>query len=275
MTTYVDSDKHQKHFHYEHQTRKLNHKDYDEFEGKKFHNVRKNQHHKDILKAIGRVGLCVNDKPCDSIPVADLDNVCFILCNTYEHKNVDLGVGPLNDTQMIGVNMHRRGFKVFYLVSPRKEEFINYCQFFSQNTQNKLVIFYTGRGFLSDGEHTNIMFNDGNATPQELGQAISQANTSNHIVLITDCCTGGSAFDVRENPHDIVSLGISKPASEKDRHDRRTHGIFTYYLCKILNEAPDITPAALVDRMNPPLKRFDASLICHETNPELDSVPLF
>ena len=132
--SYVDHpEKRQKHPHYEHRTQKLDRKD-NEFSSKKFHQVRKVSTHKKLLRSFGRIGMCLNEKSTDSIPIGDLDKVCFILINDYDNdKDYDLGVGPLNDGYLIGLKHHRFGFKVFYLYNPRSDLFTSFLGFFIKN----------------------------------------------------------------------------------------------------------------------------------------------
>lgn len=274
-TTSVDQDKEQKHFHYEHRIKKLNHRHYDSFDGKNFQKARQYSTHKKLLKSLGRVGMCVNDKTPNCISVDDLDKVCFILCNSYEDKkNSDLGVGPLNDSVMIGINFHRRGYHVFYLYNTYRDEFLKYAKFFIEHTKTSLVLFYSGRGEVINNNQSTILFKDGAIAPNDMMTIIANSNGTTKVVMITDSSCGGCAFDVNVGIKNIISLGISKP-SGSEKEEGRTHGIFTYYFCKVLNECPDITPSFLTDRMNPPLKRFSAEIICNESNPEIDEQPLF
>lgn len=283
--TYVDKVKHQKKFHYENRIKRLNKKyNYDEFDEHEFHKTRKSSTKPHLLKAIGRVALSLNDKEPESINVDDLDDVCFILMNSYKDlKHHNLGVGPLNDGEMIAVNFHRRGYKVFYLFNSTKDKFLQFAQFFIKNTQKQLVIFYTGRAAKTGTHHSAIMFPEGLLEPNQLGQAFKDVGEiHSNVVLITDCCTGGSVWSIEEIMKNygekacpnIMTLAVRKNASNMKKFDK-THGMFTYYLCKILNEKPNISPNGLVERINPPLSRFDECLLYHETLKELNRRPIF
>ena len=290
--TYIDApNKKIKHPHYEHRTAKLE-KQNQEFTKKQFQQLRKFSTHKKILKALGRISMCVNDKKSESIPSDSLFKVCFILCNTYDRDDYDLGVGPLNDALMIASNYHRRGYEVFYLHNPRKSEFIDYCTFFLKNTQKTLTIFYSGRGKTIAGSVNGemcsninaIVFDSGIIVEDELTKIVSQnSNSKAKITLITDSCNGGSPWNLssvfKEN-HDfkskIVSLSISNnvPESENTAIDKKGQGLFTYYFCKYINEFPSIDPSQLCQKINPSLKRFNECVIFERTTQDLEVLPL-
>ena len=70
--------------------------------------------------------MCLNDKTPEMIPTAELDSVCFILSNTYNKQGLELGIGPLNDGYMFGLNFHRFGYKIFYLHDCSVDQYLNY-----------------------------------------------------------------------------------------------------------------------------------------------------
>ncbi|KAK8882838.1 hypothetical protein M9Y10_045481 [Tritrichomonas musculus] len=290
--TYIDvPNKKQKHPHYEHRTAKLD-KQNQEFSKKAFQQLRKYSTHKKIIKALSRISMCVNDKKSENIQTDRLTKVCFILCNTYDRNDYNLGVGPLNDALMIASQHHRLGYEVFYLHNPRKTEFTNYCDFFLKNTQKSLTIFYSGRGKTVagsiDGEMCSninaIVFDCGMIVEDELSKILSQnPNGKAKITLITDSCNGGSPWNLasvlKENHNynsKIVSLSISNnlPESETTAIDKKCQGLFTYYFCKYLTESPEIDPSSLCAKINPSLKRFNECVIFERTTKDLESIPL-
>ena len=263
--TYVDQpDKKQKHPHYEHRSNKLDIKD-NEFSSKKFQKVKNVSTHKNMLKSFGRIGMCLNEKTTSIISTADLDKVCFILINDYDDEDKELGVGPLNDGYLIGLKHHRLGFKVFYLYNSKLEEYSPFLSFFMQNTIDALTIFYSGRDSNAEG----IEFNNGTLSKSSIGQIISSSNnTKCNVMFITDCLSGGSVFDI-EGCSNAISFSVNKANSNESKEAKRSHGIFTYYFCKIIGECPNITPNRLVERMNPSLDRFNEIFTVETNNKEL------
>ena len=268
--SYVDSpDKKQKHPHYEHRTAKLDQKD-NEFTSKKFQQVRKVSTHKNLIKSLKRIGMCLNEKPTSSISTSNLDKVCFLLINDYDDEDKKLGVGPLNDGYLIGLKHHRLGFKVFYLYNSRREEFTTFLGFFIKYTEHSLTVFYSGR---DDGE--GIEFNDGSLSKSSVGEVISNnSNENNHVMFITDSLGSGSVFNIN-GCSNMISFSVQKTGSTEYKEAKRSHGIFTYYFCKIIGDCPNITPNRLVERMNPSLNRFNESFTFETSNKELSETPIF
>ena len=269
--TYVDTpDKKQKHPHYEHRTTKLDLKD-NEFSSKKFQQVRKVSTHKNLLKSFGRIGMRLNEKNTSDLPTCDLNKVCFILINDYDEEDHELGVGPLNDGYLVGLKHHRLGFKVFYLYNPQSDEFASYLAFFLKNTTDALTIFYSGRDDNSEG----IEFNNGSLSKSSISEIISSSpNNKSRVMFITDSLGGGSVFDIK-GLSNAISFSVQKSGEIDSKEVKRTHGIFTYYFCKITSDCPNITPNRLVERMNPSLCRFNEVFTCEFNNKELGESPIF
>ncbi|KAK8872208.1 hypothetical protein M9Y10_007973 [Tritrichomonas musculus] len=274
--SYVDSpQKKQKHPHYEHRTNKLDRKD-NEFTSKKFHHVRNVSTHKKLIKSFGRIGMRLNDKPIRIIPVGDLDKVCFILINDYEEESLidkerDLGVGPLNDGYLVGLKHHRLGFKVFYLYNAGSAEFSSYLAFFLKSATKALTVYYSGRGNKCGIEFVNneVM------TKSSIKEIISKnCNNEAHVIFISETLHGGSVFDV-EGSKNLISLSVEKNKNENEKENKRSQGIFTYYLCKMIGECPNITPTRLIERMKPSLARFEESFNCEYSNKELSGIPMY
>ncbi|KAK8834520.1 hypothetical protein M9Y10_011215 [Tritrichomonas musculus] len=269
--SYVDTpEKKQKHPHYEHRTTKLDRKD-NEFSSKKFHRVRKVSTHKKLLKSFGRISMCLNGKTPTSIPIGDLNKVCFILVNDYDDEHNDLGVGPLNDGYLAGLKHHRFGYKVFYLYNSTSEEFSNFLGFFLKNTTDELTVFYSG---LEDNGQ-GIEFNSGSLSKSSIGQVIANNCTGKpRVMFITDCIGGGSVFDISSGSN-LISLSVRKTNSPESKESKRSHGIFTYYLFKIFSDCPNITPNRLIERMNPSLQRFNEVFTCEMTDQQFCDSPIF
>ncbi|KAK8894827.1 hypothetical protein M9Y10_023265 [Tritrichomonas musculus] len=268
---YVDTpDRKQKHPHYEHRSTKLDLKD-NEFTSKQFQKVRKVSTHKILLKSFGRIGMCLNDKSSSIIQISDLNKVCFILINDYDEEDKELGVGPLNDGYLVGLKHHRLGFKVFYLYNSRSEEFTTFLGFFMKNTSQALTVFYSGRDDNSEG----IEFNNGSLSKSYINETItSNCNGKARVMFITDCLGGGSVFDI-DGCTNTISFSVKKIGDIESKEVKRSHGIFTYYFCKITSDCPNITPNRLIERMNPSLNRFNEEFDCEFTNKELSEKPIF
>lgn len=83
----------------------------------------------------------MNERSTAHLPKEDLDNVCFIIINHYEDKRNELGVGPLNDGNLIAHLHHRLGYKVFYIHNTKGEIFVNDLGFFMKYAKVALTFF--------------------------------------------------------------------------------------------------------------------------------------
>ena len=270
--SYVDSpNKKLMHPHYDHRTKKLDNKD-SNFTCKQFQNIRKSSTQRNIIKSFRRIGMCINNTPISILPKKNLDKVCFIIINDYTTKDKKLGVGPLNDGYLIGLEHYHLGCKIFYLHNSKINEFQILLQFFMNNTTNQLTIFYTGR---DDGSE-NIEFNNGILSKKYIEKVISSnCNGKLKIILITDTCGTGSVFDIRRCKN-TVSFFVNKLKSDQSKEHQLSHGIFTYYLCKFIKEnEKGITPNDLVKKINSSIDRFNEYFICEITSKELGDEPIF
>ncbi|KAK8852345.1 hypothetical protein M9Y10_017319 [Tritrichomonas musculus] len=83
----------------------------------------------------------MNERSTAHLPKEVLDNVCFIIINHYEDKRNELGVGPLNDGNLIAHLHHRLGYKVFYIHNTKSEIFVNDLGFFMKYAKVALTVF--------------------------------------------------------------------------------------------------------------------------------------
>ncbi|KAK8848297.1 hypothetical protein M9Y10_019357 [Tritrichomonas musculus] len=270
--TYVDSpDKKQKHPHYEHRTLKLDLKD-NEFSSKKFQSLRNYSTEDKIFESFSRIAMCLNEKPKPTIPTKDLNKVCLILMNDRDFKGKNLGVGPLNDGYLVGLKHHRFGFKVFYLFNCENQLFRTYLKFFLINTTDALTVFYSGR---DDKIIEGIEFSDSTFSKIEINDLLMKnCNGKTRVLFITDSVCGKSVFNV-EGCSNMISLSVKKSNLLSGYEIEKTHGIFTYYFCKITSDCPNITPNRLVERMNASLDRFDEEILCQLSNKELGDSSIF
>ena len=269
-------DRKQKHPHYEHRSAKL-YKKNNEFSNKKFQRIRRVSNKRKLVQSFERIGRCLNEASPSDIPTEGLQKICLILINNYAHDKHDPQIGPMNDGYLIGLQHHRLGFKVFYLYNCPAQQYPQFLEFFLKFTLRQLTVFYSGRDSIISGSH-GIEFKDNTISCNEFGKLISENyNGRCKAVFISDITTGGSVFDIKsvhENS-DIISLSVNKSTDPDSKEGRRSHGIFTYYLCKILYECPNITPKRLTERMNPSLERFNETFICEVTSHDSENQPLF
>lgn len=277
--TYADSTKKQKRPHYEHKVYKLDMK-HNNFTERQFQQIRKSSKHKKILKAFERIGMCLNGQDFSHIPEGHLDKVCFILINSYTNRKHDLGVGPLNDGYLVALKHYRLGYKIFYLYNPNRKDFISLLSFFLMNTEMELTVFYTGRDTICTGIH-GIEFIDGILTTRSICDIIAKnCNEVVRVMLISDCCSGGSVFDIQSNQQGfshfkIISFSVNKESAPESKEGKLTHGIFTYYLCKITSQSPNISPKDLINQLNPSLQRFKEVCVYEATNKRMPKNQLF
>ncbi|KAK8892060.1 hypothetical protein M9Y10_029282 [Tritrichomonas musculus] len=259
--------KRQKHPHYEHRTIKLDRKD-NQFSSKKFHHIRKVSTHKKILKSFGRIGMCLNEKAITCIPKEDLEKVCFVIVNDFDK---DLDVGPLNDGYLVSLKHYRQAFKVFYLYNSRFKEFEDYLCYFLKNTTTGLTVYYSGRNVYGEG----IKFIDGITTKKTVGDIISNySNQKCRVIFISDTIGGGSVFDITGGKN-VMSYSVNKENPGESKKNKRSHGIFTYYFCKITSENTNVSPNELVQQINNLLSRFNEVIVCEMTDKKMNFEPIY
>lgn len=280
---YVDRpDKKQKDFEYARTVHKL---DDETFSEKKFQRKRKISTKETLCKSFGRIGMCVNGKSPDSIPVEGLDKVCFVICNTYSRPEYKLGVGPLNDGYMVALAQHHQEAKVFFLHNPNHDEVLRFIGYFLKYTRELLTIYYSGRSATlrnhsngkSSGNDSAMVLNDGYVFDSELNQLLYEyLNETTRVILIADCCNQSRIWNLHNplKPKEylsgqviLITVGIDPQAESKACS--KAHGIFTYLLCKNLEMTPRITAKELAERISTHLKRFNEIVITDATVSDL------
>lgn len=235
------------------------------------------------LKSYEKIGVCLNKKTSTKINSNNLDKVCFIIINTYEKDNQNLGKGPLNDGLLIGINHHRLGYKVFYLYNPLQEEFLKFLGYFLQNTTQSLTVFYSGLDSSASNVH-DIEFTNGPLSSNIVSDVIYRnVNENSNVLFITDSCHGGTVFDINSlcsifsrKSVNVISFSVKKEGNKVDSsHILQSHGIFTNYFCKAMSDCPTISPKQLVERINPSILRFNESLKFEVTSSKLAKSPIF
>lgn len=244
-----------------------------EFSEHKNQQIRKISTQQSILKSLGRIGICLNDKHASFIQTTNLEKVCFILINIRENDDSELGFGSLNDGYIVALKHHRNEFNVFYLYNPSSDEFSEFFCFFLKNVKQALTVFYSGIG---SNDKDGIEFKNDVISKSSINKFILQeCEVKKQVLFITDCIDGGTVFDIRgiDNESNLISFSVTK--SNEFEENKRPHGIFTYYFCKITSDFPNITPCTLIDRMNPQLQLFNQVFSCQTSKTELFKKPIF
>lgn len=252
------------------------------FSDKKFHRIRNYSTSKRLLESFGRIAMCLNNKTSGDIPTGEFDRVCLILINTHECGNKNLGVGPLKDGYLIGWMHHNLNFKIFYLYNPKSTDFTLFLGYFMQNTEKLLTVFYTGGDSATYGIH-GIDFIDGTLHEGVVGSVIARnCNKKARVMFITDSYNGGSVFNIHsinydnnQTPTNLISLSVQKDEKALLKEVKRSQGILTYYLCKIIGKNNSISPNQLIERINPSIANFNLLLSVDVTDPELSNAPIF
>lgn len=215
-----------------------------------------------------------------------LTKAVFICCNTYTRPDYSLGVGPLNDAITVAEYMKSIGFTVYYLHNPKSQEFLKYFKYFLANTQNYLVIYYTGHGASvddtngdeADGKDEALVFDDAFIVDDVLADTIANSGKpqSSKVCLLSDCCHSGSIYDLqsgnfkgRQMPQNVMSLSAAKDeeTAKQTSIEGTDSGIFTFYFFKLLAAKTSLTPKQMDGEINGYLKKFDQNYICYATNP--------
>ena len=275
-------DKKQKHPHFDHRTNKMMKKN-NEFSEKKFQKIRHVSNEKKLLKSFKRIGRCLNHVSRDEMPKEGYDKVCLILMNTLEHKKHDPKIGALNDGYLFGLYHHHLGFRVFYLYNCIQGNYPKYLQFFIHNTTGTLTVLYSGPDTAETSGVHGVEFKDTTVTAYQLGHVISRDNNGKcKVIFVTDTRSSGSVFDISEVttignpcPSKMLSFSMNKSTDPNTKEGRRTHGIFTYYFCKIIYDEPAVTAQRVVERINGHIGRFGQSINCEATDPSIMDDPVY
>ena len=279
-TCYDKPDRKQKHPIYEHKTTKMMRKN-NEFTDKKFQNVRNVSNKKKILKSFKRIGRCLNNVSRETMPKNGYDKVCLVLMNNIEHKKHDPKIGALNDGYLFALYHHRLGFKVFYLYNCIQGNYPKYLRFFLHNTTESLTVYYSGPGRTESGAN-GVEFRDTYLTAYQLGHVISNDNNGKcKVIFVSDCTNSGSVFDISEvnkvksNPSPMISISTKKSVDPDSKEGRRSHGILTYYYCKVIYDNPSIPIQRAIDRINCFINRFGQTVCCELTNQAIINGPVY
>lgn len=231
-----------------------------EFTATQFQNTRRSQVCKTIIYSFHHIGVCLNDIDVKQLPKKGVNRVLFILINT--HNNV----GCFNDAYLLSLIHRKLDFKIAFLYNPDLVTFFKFLEYFLTHTWADLTIYYSGFDSESKIRHRGhgIKFMDQTyLSAEEFGQIVGQKSNGKAFVLILqDCENGGSVFNMSEaikirNVHcsDIVSF-TSHKSRLSPGEKIRSHGLFTYYFCRLIRQFPTSSPKDMVEKLNIALKRF-------------------
>jgi len=158
-------------------------------------------------------------------------------------------------------------------------------EFFLLHTTANITFFYAGCDSSLKQTRTNhgILF-DGEQIPYsaiELGKFVGEkSNGQCKVLIVSDCGCGGSIFNMKaatntENGHcsTLVSFSTDKKMLDpKER--RRTQGLFTYYLCKLIRQFPNSSPNEIFDILNQSFERFGMSFSPQMSSAEVGDQPI-
>ena len=243
-------------------------------------------------KKIKNVGLDITKVPCSRLP-ASFDNAAYVCINTYEGTNISLGDGPMNDGYNISKTLKTLGFVVYYIVNPKKANYLEKLAYFFKNTKGHLSVFYAGHGTYErdrdgdeqDGDDEALVFVDGNVIDDILADSLSDnKNPESKITFITDCCHSGSIWDLQSKkmkdrplPNKVVSISAAsdKQTSKQTVVERMEQGMFSYHFRKTVMANKTITPAALKTTMAKSLRTYGQTVTIATTSDGYLNEPIF
>ena len=261
------------------------------FKKEEFQEARNSMQMSEGLTLIRSIARDLTKKPPITTIPATLDKACFIICNTYTVPKYALGVGPMNDAITVAKCHKDCGYQVFFLNNTSDKEFLSYLPLIVKRTKKELTIYYTGYATnikTNDQDEINaesMIFDNGSVSDNKFFNCIAEnSNGKARILLIADCCHAGILWDMQlaqknsiSLPQNILSLYSTKisETAKKTAIGKKSHGIFTYFLSKILKENKQATVDQISTEINPQLKIYNEVLMHNETTPSLIDRPLF
>ena len=252
-------------------------------------------HLKSIMSSstkIKNVALNITYVNTNKLPTT-LEKVCFVCINTYVGTNMSLGDGPMNDGYNIAKCLKRYGYTVYYLLNPKKSNFLAKLEFFFKNVKSELVVYYTGHGTSvrdtngdeADGYDEAMVFVDGNIIDDTLVETlIEHKNTTNKCVLMSDCCHSGTIWDIqggdikgRKLPDDVMSISAAsdKQTAKQTVVERLEQGMFTYNIMKILKAEPNLSATECKTKLTSVLRKYGQTVTLGATTASMLTDPLF
>ena len=250
----------------------------------------------DSIECMNKLGTCVNniDTKVAQKQISDGINekVLFVVVNTYEKPQYQLGVGPMNDAITVSMNHKKFGYKVVYLHNSTPTIFKKWLKFLLKNTEKDLTIFYTGHGCSirdkngdeSDGYDEVLLFDNGYVVDDELADYLVKYAHGQRIVLLSDCCHSGSMWDIQsmmkaktEVSPNIISISSAKDdqTAKQTKVEAKDQGIFSYYFWELMEDNPNISTKEMEAKINPLIGRFKQHFAYATTSPGMENEPMF
>ncbi|KAH0789096.1 Clan CD, family C14, metacaspase-like cysteine peptidase [Histomonas meleagridis] len=250
--------------------------------------------HKTIESALSQLNeLATNLDSYDPKNVRQMNNACLICVNTYNKPNLQLGVGPINDS-IITASFHRyMGYEVYYLHNTKPNTFMNFLKQFLRLTICNLTVYYTGHGSNikdtngdeDDGYDEVMVFDDGYIVDDDLAICLKEnCNGAARIILLTDCCHSGTIWDIPENIRNAIAfppniIAISSAAdnqtSKQATINEIEQGLFTHHFWKFLKENPRLTSNEMEVKINDKLHKYNQKYCATPTRAGLTNTPIF
>ncbi|KAH0795069.1 Clan CD, family C14, metacaspase-like cysteine peptidase [Histomonas meleagridis] len=239
------------------------------------------------LRSLGRD---LSKIPSNRMPL-DLKNVCLICVNSYRSFRQNIGTTPINDAATMAKCVKYFEYEVYYLHNPHAQRFLEFIDYFFENTQKNLIVYYVGQGTTaSDLDNTQphdfdeaFTFEDGIIYDEDMIEHLQCKAPSNKIILITDTCRQNTCWSIKSPeikgytlPERVISLSAS-PRSTTSKQMMalcQSQGIFTFNLTKELKLHPKITPNELLPKMNSVLSEYVQDFNVGSSSPELLDEPI-
>lgn len=210
----------------------------------------------------------IRKSPFAAIKANDANILCVIFCNSYENSPYALGDSALNDGIDTYHEMVSRNYETYLFHDTTKEQFKHVLTYVLSMHLRKLVIYYIGHGMSirdnnsdeSDGRDESIVCTNGTIVDDELSKIIMNNNTSNKLILISDCCHSGTIYDMPAR-NDIIAISACQDnqTAKQDWIDHKGNGIFTYYFWKYMREAND--SKTIKEKMNVKLSPYQQKCV--------------
>lgn len=223
----------------------------------------------------------------DKSSIKNLTRCVYICVNTYVAQNLTLGVGPMNDGLNVAESMNKMGWPIYFIHNPNQKEYLEWLQFFLQNTTTQLITYYTGHGTQVDGSDRQEESGKDEAYVFENGSQVEclvddilqnylvqyKKSPGLKCVMLSDCCHSGTIWDLNKSnsPQNCLSISAAgdKQTAKQTQVESKEQGIFTYYLFKFLDDDPTLTPNQLRTKMMPYLQKFEQNYTLQATTADL------
>ena len=175
------------------------------------------------------------------------DRIAFFSINNYIGKDYSLGEKPQQEAITVAQCLRKYGYQVYYMLNAEKKDLINKLKYFVSETPEELVIYYTGLTMDPNldeefGTHDeSFVLIDGMVTDEEYLEILNEKNPLNKVVLLTDSCKEGSAWDVENNKDKLPAKILSITTKQLDPKAEPKFGFFANCLLRLLKAEPNLS----------------------------------